>query len=72
MEWLLTGKGKQPRPLGSREQTAQSTPLMPDTAGKSCRARLTTMAGHESARTTGLYNRKDDEVTLDEVNRIQI
>ena len=30
------------------------------------------MAGHESARTTGLYNRKDDEVTLDEVERILI
>ena len=30
------------------------------------------MAGHESARTTGLYIRKDDEVTLDEVERILI
>ena len=29
-------------------------------------------AGHESARTTGLYNRADDEVTLDEVERILI
>ena len=30
------------------------------------------MAGHESSRTTGLYIRTDDEVTLDEVERIAI
>ena len=30
------------------------------------------MAGHESARTTGLYDRRDDEVSLDEVERIII
>ena len=28
------------------------------------------MAGHESARTTGLYDRRSDEVALDEVERI--
>jgi len=28
------------------------------------------MAGHESARTTGLYDRRNDEVALDEVERI--
>jgi len=28
------------------------------------------MAGHESARTTGLYDRRDDAVALDEVERI--
>lgn len=28
------------------------------------------MAGHESARTTGLYNRRSDEFALDEVARI--
>ena len=28
------------------------------------------MAGHDSARTTGLYNRRSDEVALDEVERI--
>jgi integrase len=28
------------------------------------------MANHESARTTGLYDRRDDEVSLDEVERI--
>ena len=28
------------------------------------------MAGHESARTTGLYDRSNDEVALDEVERI--
>ena len=28
------------------------------------------MAGHADPRTTGLYNRKDDEITLDEVERI--
>ena len=28
------------------------------------------MAGHESARTTGLYDRRDDTVALDEVERI--
>jgi integrase len=28
------------------------------------------MAGHESARTTGLYDRRDDIVALDEVERI--
>ena len=28
------------------------------------------MAGHESARTTGLYNRRNDAVALDEVERI--
>ncbi len=30
------------------------------------------MAAHESARTTGLYDRRDDQVTLDEVERIVI
>ena len=30
------------------------------------------MANHESARTTGLYDRRDDEVSLDEVERILI
>jgi integrase len=30
------------------------------------------MAAHESARTTGLYDRRGDEVTLDEVERISI
>lgn len=30
------------------------------------------MAGHESARTTGLYDRRDDEISLDEVERILI
>ncbi len=30
------------------------------------------MAGHESSRTTGLYDRRDDEVSLDEVERIAI
>jgi len=28
------------------------------------------MANHESARTTGLYDRRDDEVSLDEVEKI--
>ena len=30
------------------------------------------IAGHESARTTGLYDRRDDEVTLTEIERIRI
>ena len=30
------------------------------------------MAGHSSARTTVLYNRVDDEISLDEVERILI
>ena len=30
------------------------------------------MANHESARTTGLYDRRDDLLTLDEVERILI
>lgn len=30
------------------------------------------MANHESARTTGLYDRRSDEVSLDEIERIQI
>lgn len=30
------------------------------------------MANHESARTTGLYDRRDDDLTLDEVERILI
>ena len=28
------------------------------------------MAGHESSRTTGLYDRRSDEVALDEIERI--
>ena len=28
------------------------------------------MASHESARTTGLYDRRDDAIALDEVERI--
>jgi site-specific recombinase XerD len=30
------------------------------------------MAGHESSRTTGLYDRRGDDVSLDEVERIAI
>jgi hypothetical protein len=30
------------------------------------------MAGHESAQTTGLYDRRRDEIALDEVGRIGI
>jgi len=30
------------------------------------------MAAHESARTTGLYDRRDDDVSLDEIERIGI
>ena len=30
------------------------------------------MAAHESARTTGLYDRRGDEISLDEVERILI
>jgi hypothetical protein len=30
------------------------------------------MAAHESARTTGLYDRRTDEISLDEVERIGI
>ena len=30
------------------------------------------MAGHSSARTASLYNRVDDEISLDEVERILI
>ena len=30
------------------------------------------MAGHESARTTGLYDRRSEELTLDEIERIAI
>jgi hypothetical protein len=30
------------------------------------------VAAHESARTTGLYDRRDDEISLDEVERIGI
>jgi hypothetical protein len=28
------------------------------------------MAGHEAARTTGLYDRRNDQIALDEVERI--
>ena len=30
------------------------------------------LACHESARTTGLYDRRDDEVSLDEIEKIMI
>jgi integrase len=30
------------------------------------------IAGHESARTTGLYDRREDDISLDEVERIVI
>lgn len=30
------------------------------------------MAGHESSRTTGLYDRRNDELSLDEIERISI
>jgi hypothetical protein len=30
------------------------------------------MAAHESARTTGLYARRNDEISLDDVERIAI
>lgn len=30
------------------------------------------MANHESARTTGLYDRRQDQVSLDEIERIRI
>ncbi len=30
------------------------------------------MAAHESARTTGVYDRRSDEISIDEVERIGI
>jgi hypothetical protein len=30
------------------------------------------MAGHSNAKTTGLYDRRSDEISLDEVERIAI
>jgi integrase len=30
------------------------------------------IAAHESSRTTGLYDRRDDDVSLDEIERIGI
>jgi len=30
------------------------------------------MAAHESSRTTGLYDRRDDDISVDEVERIGI
>jgi hypothetical protein len=33
---------------------------------------LETMAAHESPRTTKLYDRTDDQITLDEIERITI
>jgi hypothetical protein len=30
------------------------------------------VAAHESSRTTGLYDQRDDEISLDEVERIGI
>ena len=30
------------------------------------------MANHESSRTTGLYNRRNDQVSPDEVERIRV
>jgi hypothetical protein len=30
------------------------------------------MAAHESTRTTGLYDRRSDEISLNEVERIEI
>ena len=30
------------------------------------------MAAHESARTTGLYDRRGDDISLDEVEKIQV
>lgn len=30
------------------------------------------MANHESARTTGLYDRRNDQASLDEIERIRI
>jgi integrase/recombinase XerD len=30
------------------------------------------MANHESCRTTGLYDRRGDEITLDEIERVGI
>jgi hypothetical protein len=36
------------------------------------RREIAPMANHESARTTGLYDRRDDAVSLDEIERIII
>ena len=40
-----------------------------DGSGAACAQQI---PGHQSARTTGLYDRRDDEVSLDEVERIVI
>ena len=37
---------------------------------RKARGRAQQMAGHESARTTGLYDRRNDSVAVDEVERI--
>ena len=41
-------------------------------ARRDLRAQLPRIAGHESTRTTQLYNRVQDEISLDEIERIHI
>jgi len=48
--------------------TGVATYLMNDELIETAQA----IAGHESARTTGLYDRREDEVTLTEIERIRI
>jgi hypothetical protein len=53
------------RPAGSSTRSAASLPAW-------CASHIASMANHASTRTTQLYDRRRDEVSLDEVERISI
>jgi hypothetical protein len=64
-----------PRPPASRPRSAATRSATGITTYLKNGGRLEVaqqMANHESARTTGLYDRRDDEVSLDEVEKIVI
>ena len=59
----------EPLCMGNRFPSYKRRQQLPGVAPE---PRFISMAAHESARTTGLYDRRNDEISLDEVERIAI
>ena len=56
--------------MAAGDTTVGSTPIYLENDGRLEHAQQ--MAGHESPRTTKLYDRTKDEITLSEVERIRL
>jgi len=67
-EGSIWGVGTHPR--GAIKGSRPSRVGCPTPGHHSCRPKAAQLACHESERTTRMYDRSDDPITLDEIERV--